>query len=58
MTIRLDPGDGPIHGVLVAKDERRVFSGWLELAGLIEGLRPAGSEARREDAGDTAAPAR
>ena len=40
LTIRLEPSDGPISGVLVAGGRERGFSGWIQLAGLIEELRP------------------
>ena len=40
LTIRLDPAAGPISGVLVAGGSPRPFSGWIQLAALIDSLRP------------------
>lgn len=42
LSIRLDAGSGPISGLLVSGGERREFSGWIQLVGLIECLRVAG----------------
>lgn len=39
MTIRLDPAAGPISGLLVTDEGEREFSGWIQLAGLIESQR-------------------
>ena len=39
VTIRLTPDSEPMRGVVVAAGEERPFSGWMELAGLLELLR-------------------
>lgn len=36
LTIRLEPGVNPIGGVVVSKEGETSFTGWIELAGLIE----------------------
>ena len=49
LTIRFEPGVEPIAGAIVADGEELIFSGWLQLASLIDRLRPkALPEDRRE----------
>jgi hypothetical protein len=43
VTIRFKPGSTPISGVLSTADRETQFTGWIELAGLIESLHPEGS---------------
>ena len=62
LTLSLDPGPGPIAGVLATDSERVEFTGWIELAALIEAqrgegpLRPAAAGFTESDSSPAAPP--
>jgi hypothetical protein len=42
LTIRFEAGAEPIAGTIVADGEELAFTGWIQLASLIDRLRPTG----------------
>jgi len=55
LMIRLDRRTGPISGVLSIGDERHEFRGWIQLAGLLESLRPPGADRSESPSSDPGA---
>ena len=40
LTIRFEPGAEPVAGAIVADGRETAFAGWIQLASLIDRLRP------------------
>jgi len=58
LTIRLEPGMTPISGVVTSADAETAFSGWIELAGLIESLHSRTAASVRPNGGKLVDPPR